>query len=94
MVAKLKLPGSYHDFCLGISVLGWIPAVVTPPVIHGGNVATELLSWGGVVLGAYFSLELVRSGKHPWYKSPAMVGVSVYSFLTAVGLYYALHHLR
>jgi len=61
-------------------------------VIHGGTVLTEVLGWGGVVLGAYSSLELVRSGGRPWIRSPATIGVAIYSLLTAVGLYFALQH--
>ena len=67
--------------------------VVLPPVIHGGTVITEFMSWGGIVLGAYCSLELVRFRGRTWSKSPAVIGLAIYGVLAAVGLYYAIPRL-
>jgi hypothetical protein len=93
MLLNSKLPRWYAEACLALAAFGWLPFAVLPPSMHGGTVTTEALSWAGIVLGGYCSLELVRASERRWYTSPALAGVLLYGLVTVVGLYYALPRL-
>jgi len=90
---KLSTPSWYPTFCWAILALGWLPLFFAQPMIHGGTLASETFVWVGLVMGGYCSLELVRSSRHPWYKSPALIGCIIYGFLVALGLYYAIPYI-
>jgi len=87
---KLTTPGWYPKFCGVVALSGWLPFVLTPPLMHGGTLATEILGWTGLVLGGYCSLELVRWSPSSWRSAPPLAGCAIYGAAVAIGLYFAL----
>lgn len=88
LFGALPMPSWYRRLCETTAFTGWLPILFTSSVIHGGTVATEAIAWGGMVLGGYCSIELVRMGAEPWFKSPALFGCIAYGAMVGVHLYF------
>ena len=93
LFAKLKTPVWYFNFCLLVAFLGWLPFFLATPMIHGGSIASYSISWAGLILGGYCSLELFRSSSSFLAKSFAIVGFIIYGSAVTVGLYFAIPHI-
>jgi len=93
IIGRLNAPSGYSKFCGMMALVGWLPFIFDPPMIHGGTLASITFDWASWVLGGYCSIELVRSSPDSWRQAPALIGCIIYGAGVAVGLYFAFPYI-
>ena len=92
-IRKSYTPPWYLGLCRVIALFGWLPLFFSQPMMHGGTVASQILTWAGLGLGGYCSFELIRS--KPWSRSMifAVAGCILYVMMVGVGLWFATPYI-
>ena len=88
-----RLGPVYIGTCVVTSVLGWLPFVFWQPINHGGTPLGDAFMWSGLVLGAYCTIELIRSTKKWWLIALLVVWLVPYIAAIGVGLYAAVWYV-
>ena len=86
-------PNRYGMLCVVLSFMGWVPLIISRPMIHGGTFFDTMLTWTGVVIGGYATIELIRYVKSPWAKVLWGIWLVPYAFVVAVALYLAVPYV-
>ena len=88
-----RAPQPYIWGCLVVSLTGWVPMLVFPPLMHGGTLFGEMLVLAGVVVGGYCTLEVLRSRRHVCAKVLWSIWLAPYSVAVLYGLVEAMPYL-
>lgn len=86
---SIRLQSAYGKLCFAASLFGWLPFFLTQPMVHGGTLLDVVLTWAGLVLGAYGTIELVRVTTNRFVRIILVVWLLPYALLVGFGLYSA-----
>ena len=88
-----KTPDGYVWLCALASLIGWAPMLILPPMMHGGSFAGEVLTFAGVVVGGYCTLEVIRTRSHLWAKVLWAIWLAPYAAAIVYGLVEAIPYV-
>ena len=83
----------YLMLCIVLSLGGWVPLVISQPMMHGGTLFDTVLTIAGVVVGGYGTIELIRHARSRWAKVLWGIWLLPYALAVAFGLYSAIPYV-
>jgi hypothetical protein len=83
----------YMVLCIVLSLLGWIPLVISQPMMHGGTLFDTVLAIAGLTVGGYCTIELIRYVSSLWAKVVWGIWFLPYALVVTFWLYSAIPYV-